>query len=112
MIVNRTLAPPVVERLSKLLPRLASTFAGEKLATLDAIERSLKVHNHDWHDVVAALDPKPPIPFEDEPPPYQHRPQERWGRWARLPPNEREMALEAIQRLPRLSDWENDSSQV
>jgi hypothetical protein len=100
------LAPPVVARLSKLLPRLGSAFDGEKLATLDAIDRTLKSHKRDWHDLAAALDPKP-IVFDPDPPPYASPPREprRWARWETLRGNERVVALDAIQGL-KLSDWE------
>lgn len=42
-------------KLTKLLPRLASSFDGERTATLAAIERVLTAEGLDWHDFTAAF---------------------------------------------------------
>jgi hypothetical protein len=53
--------------LGKLIPRLASTFDCEVVATARAIERVLKTSGRNWHDLAAAVTPpaEPPV----EPPP-------------------------------------------
>jgi hypothetical protein len=45
--------------ISKLIPRLASEHDGEVVATVRAIERTLKAVGHDWHDLVLALQFQP-----------------------------------------------------
>jgi hypothetical protein len=49
--------PPLVE---KLIPRLASNFDGEVVATARAIDRSLRANGRDWHDVARGSEPPPP----------------------------------------------------
>jgi hypothetical protein len=59
--------PPIISLLARLIPRLASPFDGEKLATLAAIERTLKSKGldfNDWAVVVAA-----PVPARRGPEP-------------------------------------------
>lgn len=43
------------KKLSKLLPRLSSDQDGERLATLEAIARTLKNEGQDWHDLTTAI---------------------------------------------------------
>jgi hypothetical protein len=43
------------DRLAKLMPRLASPFDGERIATLAAIERVLAAEGFDLHDLTAAI---------------------------------------------------------
>jgi hypothetical protein len=58
------LIPEVVRlKLAKLLARLASNFAGERAATLAAIDRTLASTNVDWNDLAALV--APPEPDED-----------------------------------------------
>jgi hypothetical protein len=45
----------VVPRIGKLIPRLASEHDGEVIATVRAIERTLKAAGRDWHDLANAL---------------------------------------------------------
>ena len=66
---------PVAQRLSILIPRLASNFDAEVVATVGAIRRTLKGANSDFHDlaaVVRACDaPRPQAPpyaRRDDPP--------------------------------------------
>ena len=102
-----TTLAPIADKLAKLLPRLSSGFDGERIATLDAIDRTLKsASSATGTTSPAALDPKP-IVFDPDPPPYASPPREprRWARWEKLRGNERVVALYAIQGL-KLSDWE------
>jgi hypothetical protein len=50
-------------QLGKMIPRLASEYDGEVVATVRAIDRTLKAAGRDWHDLAAALDP-PPVPSD------------------------------------------------
>jgi hypothetical protein len=43
------------DRLAKLLPRLGSPFAGERIATLEAIDRVLRAEGCDLHDLTHAI---------------------------------------------------------
>lgn len=57
----RTIPPDVCARLSKILPRLASPFEAEQLATLAAVKRVLTSAGFDLHDLSAAITtPSPP----------------------------------------------------
>jgi hypothetical protein len=47
----------VVPRIGKLIPRLASEHDGEVIATVRAIERTLKAAGRDWHDLANAIQP-------------------------------------------------------
>ena len=49
----------VAPKISKLVPRLASEHEGEVVATVRAIERTLKGAGHDWHDLAKALTASP-----------------------------------------------------
>jgi hypothetical protein len=51
---NLTLIGP---QIGKMIPRLASEYDGEVVATVRAIERTLKAAGRDWHDLAKALDP-------------------------------------------------------
>jgi hypothetical protein len=46
-------------KLAKLLPRLASNFDGERVATLAAIDRILVGTGFDWNDLAAVLAAEP-----------------------------------------------------
>jgi hypothetical protein len=43
-----------------MIPRLASEYDGEVIATVRAIARTLKSQKLDWHDVAAAVTPQAP----------------------------------------------------
>src|SRR5262249_8102468 len=45
----------IVPTIGKLIPRLASDYDAEILATVRAIERLLKSAGHDWHDLAASI---------------------------------------------------------
>jgi hypothetical protein len=47
-------------KLSALIPRLGSSFEGEVIATVRAIERTLAAAHQDWHDLARAVTPAPP----------------------------------------------------
>jgi hypothetical protein len=65
LAVTKALDIPV---LGRLIPRLASTFDGEALAAVRAIERVLKANGRDWHDLAAVVI-SPPAGPPAEPPP-------------------------------------------
>ena len=69
----RPLPPEVRDKLGKLLPLLSSNHDGERAGAAFAIERVLKSHGRDWHDLVAAITTATPArepsrrqPTEDE----------------------------------------------
>jgi hypothetical protein len=51
----RPLPPAVRDKLGKLLPMLSSSHDGERVGAVAAIERVLKNHDRDWHDLAATL---------------------------------------------------------
>lgn len=57
MTVPATIAPT----LAKMLPRLGSSFDGEIVATVKAIERVLKSSGSNWHDLATLVCPPLPI---------------------------------------------------
>jgi hypothetical protein len=77
---GRPISPHAREPLAKLMPRLASTYEGERIATVAAIERVLVAEGLDWHDFTAAIAQQPKVapPPPDDPPPqppaYQFAP--------------------------------------
>jgi hypothetical protein len=98
-----SLPATVADRLGLLIPRLASEHDGEVVATARAIRRTLASEQLDLHDLVRSLVP-PPIAWADNGP---VQPGPRWGSWEGLRPNEKIIALDAIQGL-RLSPWERE----
>jgi hypothetical protein len=54
-MTTKSITPKILDQLAKLIPRLASSFDGERLATLAAIQRILATEKLDLHDVVAVL---------------------------------------------------------
>ena len=48
---------PIIPKLERLIPRLASNHDGEVIATTRAIGRTLQGAGLDWHDLAAALRP-------------------------------------------------------
>jgi hypothetical protein len=51
----RPLPLTVRDKLGKLLPMLSSDHDGERVGAVAAIERVLKNHGRDWHDLAAVL---------------------------------------------------------
>jgi hypothetical protein len=51
--------PPV---LAQLIARLGSPFDGEVIATVRAIDRTLRSNSLDWHDLTKALTAPAPLP--------------------------------------------------
>ena len=51
----RPLPPVVRDKLGKLLPMLSSDHDGERAGAVAAIERVLKSHSRDWHDLAANI---------------------------------------------------------
>ena len=69
---TRPLPPEVRERIGKLVPRLASEFEGERIATVAAIDRVLKAAGFDWFDFTHAI-VTPASSAAASPPPQQPR---------------------------------------
>ena len=51
----RPLPSAVRDKLGKLLPMLSSDHDGERVGAVAAIERVLKSHDRDWHDLAASI---------------------------------------------------------
>jgi hypothetical protein len=66
---TRPLPAEVREKLGKLLPKLATSFDGERVAVLHAIERVLMAGGFDWHDFTAAFAAPAPAPAPPSQPP-------------------------------------------
>ena len=71
MAVGAALPSLPMQRLSHLIRRLASTFDGEVVATVRAIERTLVAEGRDWHDLANQLT-APGTIQPNEPPPLYH----------------------------------------
>ena len=50
---------PIVPKIAKLIPRLATNHDGEVVATVRAIERTLKSSGLSFHDLAGALEREP-----------------------------------------------------
>ncbi|MEK4035811.1 hypothetical protein WOA01_23790 [Methylocystis sp. IM2] len=50
------LVPSLTRKIATMIPRLASDYEGEIVATARAIGRVLNGANADWHDVVVAFE--------------------------------------------------------
>ena len=58
----RPLPSAVRDKLGKLLPMLSSDHDGERVGAVAAIERVLKSHDRDWHDLAASIGhQRPPV---------------------------------------------------
>ncbi len=53
---------PILPKLARLVPRLATDADGEVVATVRAIGRTLATAGADWHDFAASLRPALPPP--------------------------------------------------
>ncbi len=104
-------ALPTETRIVKLIPRLASNFDGEVVATARAIGNTLKSAGRDWHDIAQAFSA-----FVGKPAPRQE-PSSRnaWSRteeaaplWSELTVTRRSAWLSAIHGRYWLSIWEAD----
>jgi hypothetical protein len=84
--------PPI---LGQLIPRLRSPFDGEVVATVRAIERTLKAQKLDWHDVASAVaQAAPPTQWDYEPQRTESAAAAEVRAW-----------LEVISREPWPNDW-------
>lgn len=99
----KTLAP-VRPTLAKLIPRLGSNHDGERLATVEAIKRTLGSAGCDWHDFAASV-------AQD----HERRPRhnkfddvEAGCYWAILPDHQRQAWLDILQRAWCLTPWEKN----
>ncbi len=98
------IAPTAIEKISAILPRLASDHDGEVVATARAVSRVLASAKSDWHDVVAAFErgAKALEPPKEQPRRQPASPPE----WIDLTASERERWLLAIVEFVRVSAWE------
>ena len=71
MAGGRALPLLLMERLSHLIRRLASTYDGEVVATVRAIERTLVADGRDWHDLADQLEVPGTIRPNEPPPLHQ-----------------------------------------
>ncbi len=108
---------PILPKLSKLVPRLASDADGEIVATVRAIDRTLRSSGFDWHDFTSALQPALPPPER----PRWRSETETWGELAtwcrfngigRLSPKEAQFVADMSRKLvlggepsPRQAEW-------
>jgi hypothetical protein len=81
--------PPVI---AQLIPRLASSFDGEVIATARAIDRTLRSNGLDWHDLTKSITEPPPLPRP--PTPAESCEPAKMRAW-----------LEAVSREPWPNDW-------
>jgi len=84
-----------IEIVAKLIPRLASNHDGEVIATVRAIDRTLKADRLDWHDLTRALTTRP-LPRSGYSPPCRSESAEA----TRI-----RMWLETVSREPWPNDW-------
>jgi hypothetical protein len=70
------LSGTLTAQIAKMLPRLASNFDGEVVATTRAVERILKSAGKDWHDLCAHIT-APPIEIHL---PARRQEKRRYGR--------------------------------
>jgi hypothetical protein len=102
------LLAPVADKLSKLIPRLATDHDGEIVATVRAIRRTLKSAGLDFHALSGALSAEPKVvvlyrePPQSEPDPGNWREIARWCRdndGGRLSSSERKFVVDMANRL-------------
>lgn len=94
---------PVAEKLSKLLPMLATSHEGERLAAVAAVERTLASVGCDWHDLAFALQQQPRESIERNPPGIDA------VLWAELSAREKHAWLHALHHADDgLTDWEEE----
>lgn len=91
-----TALAPALPMLSKLIPRLATDHDGEVVATVRAIQRTLKAAGLDFHDLASALaKPTRPTWAEEDPASTKAATWQETARWCasrlkRLNPREAE----------------------
>ena len=71
---------PTLPKLEKLVPRLASDADGEVVATVRAIDRTLRGAGCDWHDLTEVLAPLRPQAVPKARPEPQRAPTGAWAR--------------------------------
>ena len=105
------LPPPIADRLSKIIGRLASDHDGEIIAAAGAIRRTLQSAGHDLNDLAAHVGAPPQtlVVYRDRP---SERPNSTWRSAARQvnPILRHKESVARCQRLDagRLSAWERD----
>src|SRR3954454_15003017 len=91
---------PIAPKIAKLIPRLATNHDGEVVATVRAIERTLKSSGLDFHDLAGALEREPEtrVGYRDwAPNSYSFRPPPHW-----CPKAERQREKESLRDV---SQW-------
>jgi hypothetical protein len=88
----------VAPKLGKLIPRLASNHDGERLATLNAIDRTLRAYGADWNDlaslfVAPSIVPEPKSRAAARPPDWRTAARKVAGRWCNLTPKEQKFLV-------------------
>jgi hypothetical protein len=96
------------QKLKKLIPRLASEYDGEVIATVRAIRRVLRADQHDLHDLASLIiAPRPAAPEASPPPsaePPRPTPQSSEPKPSASPPPNREPVLIWLERCMRLDE--------
>jgi hypothetical protein len=92
-----TALAPLVPKIAKLIPRLATNHDGEVVATVRAIERTLASAGLDLHDLAGALEREPEtrtviVYRERAPNSYSCRPPPQWRPSCEEPESLREQA--------------------
>jgi len=101
----------ILQRVALLIPRLATDHEGERLATVAAIERTLKAAGRDFHDLARAFGDQPAPRTE----PSTWRGLAAWCRdqdRGQLQEQERKFVNDLVARLvlggeptPKQADW-------
>jgi hypothetical protein len=93
------------EKIALLIPRLASNFDGEVLATVLAIRRLLKASGNDLHDLARLVDAA-----QNQEKPQQEKPRQEnpWEQKKRARPTDVIELVELLLCCPGLTDWERE----
>ncbi|MEK8091767.1 hypothetical protein WOC76_04385 [Methylocystis sp. IM3] len=103
------LVPSLTRKIATMIPRLASDYEGEIVATARAIGRVLNGANADWHDVVVAFERGAVAPEnvrKKEPRRSKHSDRQSVRSWWELDDDERLEAVDYLIQQKWLSAWE------
>jgi hypothetical protein len=92
---------PIAPKLAKLFPMLSTESAGECLATVAAIKRTLAGQGLTVHDLASM--------FDDEPEPHEQRRSPSYGPpvWARLSEADRLAWLRVVLNVSDVDTWQH-----
>lgn len=96
---------PILPKLSPLILMLDSDSDGEALNALRALRRRLRADGFDFHDIVAAIEPRHPVRCGSAG--QNHHRHER-PVWSHLPTEGRLIWLRAIHDVSEPSTWQHD----